>query len=313
MARLEHEVLVEGRVIRYLEAGEGAALVLIHGNEDSAGDWQWVLPDLARRHRVLAPDLPGFGGRDRSPGDYSSGGMTRFLDGFLDALGLPAATLVGSSLGGRAVLDHALAHPRRVTALVLVDGAGLGPEIELGSRVQILPGLGESLSFLAMFPAIWPFRMMGRIGASFGCPSRVPFGWMTDQMRLATFPQYYWNSLAAARAQVGIQGQRVVYADRLHELKMPTLLVWGGWDRIIPVAQAMEVVNRFPDGRLEVIPDCGHLPHVECPEAFVAAVETFLESRRPGRGAAPAVRSAPTSGGKSNRPAPADRASAPSG
>jgi len=246
--------------------------------------------------------------------------MTGFLGAFLDALGLPAAALVGSSLGGRAVLDYALANPARVTALVLVDGAGLGPEIELGSRVQTLPGLGETLSLLAMFPAVWPLRMMARIGVSFGHPARVPFGWMTDQLRLAMCPEYYGNSLAAARSQVGIRGQRVVYADRLPELTMPTLLVWGEWDRIIPVQQAAEAVERLPNGRLEVIPGCGHLPHVECPEAFLSAVERFLESiaaepcQAPSRtGRARGVRTARTSGGKSKPPGREDRASAPSG
>jgi len=72
MKTSEREIVLRGRPIRYLEAGKGDPLVLVHGNEDSAGDWQWVLPGLARRHRVLAPDLPGFGDRDRSRGDYSS-------------------------------------------------------------------------------------------------------------------------------------------------------------------------------------------------------------------------------------------------
>ena len=133
------------------------------------------------------------------------------------------------------------------------------------------------VSLLAMFPPIWPLRMMGRIGASFGYSSRVPFGWITDQIRLAMCPEYYWNSLAAARSQVGLWGQRVVYADRLPELTMPTLLVWGEWDRLIPVQQAAEAVGRLSNGRLEVIPCCGHLPHVECPELFVEAVCRSLD------------------------------------
>lgn len=272
-----HEVQVQGRPIRYLEAGSGPPLILVHGNEDSAGDWRWVLPGLARRYRVLAPDLPGFGGRDRSLGDYSSAGMTDFLGAFLDALGLPGAVLVGSSLGGRAVLDFALAHPARVTALVLVDAAGLGPGIDPGSRLHTLPVVGEVQTLLAMVPGVFLLRMLGRISTSFGLPIRVPWGWLLDQVRLGTYPEYYRNALVAARAQVGPFGQRVVYADRLAELTMPTLLIWGAWDRIIPVLQAAAAVKRIPHGRLEVIPFCGHLPHVECPDRFVEAVCTALE------------------------------------
>ena len=93
METSEHEIQIQDRLIRYLEAGSGPPVVLVHGNEDSACDWQWVLPGLASRYRVLAPDLPGFGDRDRSLGDYSSTGMMGFLGAFLDALGLPSAAL----------------------------------------------------------------------------------------------------------------------------------------------------------------------------------------------------------------------------
>jgi pimeloyl-ACP methyl ester carboxylesterase len=106
----------------------------------------------------------------------------------------------------------------------------------------------------------------------------VPFGWITDQIRLGLRPEYYWNSLAAARAQVGPAGQRVVRADRLSELRVPTLIVWGERDRILPIQHAEEAVRRLPHGRLEINPECGHMPHVECPTLFVALLEGFLAS-----------------------------------
>jgi 4,5:9,10-diseco-3-hydroxy-5,9,17-trioxoandrosta-1(10),2-diene-4-oate hydrolase len=225
---------------------------------------------------VLAPDLPGFGAEDRSLGDYSPAGMAGFLGAFLEAMGLRSAVFVGNSLGGRAVLDLALAAPARVSALVLVDGAGLGRWIDLDSRIQTLPGVGEALSLLAMFPPVFPLRMLGRIGIAFGNPWRVPFGWLADQVRLASCPEYYWNALAAAREQVDLQGQKVDYFERLPELSVPTLLIWGALDRILPAAQAATAVERLPRGRLVVIPGCGHMPHLECPARFVQEVGDWL-------------------------------------
>jgi pimeloyl-ACP methyl ester carboxylesterase len=159
----ESDMEIRGRTIRYLTAGSGTPMVLLHGNEDSARDWQWVLPDLARRYRVLAPDLPGFGAGDRTKGDYSSAGLTEFVAGFVDGLDLPRAIVVGNSLGGRVALDYALNAPGRVEALVLVDAAGLGAEIDTGSKVQTLPFVGEWSTTLAGTPPVWLLRLGGRI------------------------------------------------------------------------------------------------------------------------------------------------------
>jgi pimeloyl-ACP methyl ester carboxylesterase len=130
----ERNVEVEGLPIRYLTAGTGPPLVLLHGAGDNALDWQWVMPALAATHRVYAPDLPGSPDSARPAADYSPAFFERFVAAFIDALDIGRATFVGNSLGGLAALRLALSAPARVTALVLVNSAGL--DEFLGERGQ---------------------------------------------------------------------------------------------------------------------------------------------------------------------------------
>jgi 4,5:9,10-diseco-3-hydroxy-5,9,17-trioxoandrosta-1(10),2-diene-4-oate hydrolase len=281
MAMDTQDVWLDGRPTRVRTAGAPGAppLLCIHGNTVDGGDWQAVLPGLSGGSRVIAADLPGFGPWDALPASYSPGAMARFLGALLDRFGLASATILGHSFGGRAALDFALAQPGRVGRLVLVVAAGLGPEIDLGSVVQSYPVVGEWATFASTWPPSWPLRLAFRMRHLFADPGRAPSWWIADQGRLAALPQTYWASLAAARAQVGPAGQSVVHVDRLGELPMPTLVLWGDSDRVVPASQAIEAAGRLPRGRAVVFPECGHVPHVEWPDRFVAEVQTFL--RRP--------------------------------
>jgi 2-hydroxy-6-oxonona-2,4-dienedioate hydrolase len=271
----EQNVEVGGLPIRYLSAGEGPPLVLLHGAGDNALDWRWVLPALARTHHVYAPDLPGSDDSAKPAADYSPAFFERFVSGFIDALGIGRATFVGSSLGGLIALRLALSDPARIDALVLADSAGLGRTINpLFTSVNV-PGLGEAAIPLWRTPAGAYQRAWARAMLLFAHPGRVPRGWLTEQRRLAELPGYLQAHLTALRAQVRPWGQREVLVDRLPLLKMPTLIVWGARDRVFPKSQARDAVARLQEGSLELIPDCGHLPHIECPEPFVAAVERF--------------------------------------
>ncbi|HYQ82827.1 MAG TPA: alpha/beta fold hydrolase [Rubrobacter sp.] len=126
----EQNVEIDGLPIRYLSAGEGPPLVLLHGAGDNALDWRLVMPTLAATHRVYAPDLPGSPDSARPDAAYSPAFFEWFAVGFLDALGIGRATFVGNSLGGLVALRLALSDPARVTALVLVDSAGLGSGVD---------------------------------------------------------------------------------------------------------------------------------------------------------------------------------------
>ena len=139
----ERRVEVQGLPIRYLAAGEGPPLVLLHALGESALDWRWVVPALGRTHSVYAPDLPGFGDSAKPLVDYSPAFFTSFISRYLDALGIERAAVAGNSLGGLVALRLALAEPERVSALGLIDSAGLGREINYALRARALPGYGE--------------------------------------------------------------------------------------------------------------------------------------------------------------------------
>jgi 2-hydroxy-6-oxonona-2,4-dienedioate hydrolase len=276
----EHDVEVDGLPIRYLAAGEGPPLVLLHGAGDNSLDWRWVLPALARDHRVHAPDLPGSPDSARPAADYSSAFFERFVAAFVDALGIGRATFVGNSLGGLVALRLALSEPARVGALVLVDSAGLGYAVNPAFTSVNVPG---------PFEAAMPFwrtsvgayqRAWGRTALLFARPpGSVPREWLAEQCRLALWPGYLEAHLTALRALVGPFGQREVLVDRLPLLQVPTLVVWGERDRVFPRSQAKRAVVRLQEGSLALIPNCGHMPHVECPDRFLAALDEFIGGR----------------------------------
>ena len=138
----ERTIDVGGLTTRYFVAGSGPPLVLLHGDGESAFDWSWTLPILARTHRVYAPDLPGSGENARKA-DVSLASLERFAASFLDAAGVGRAAVVGSSLGGLVALRLALSEPSRVSALVLVASSGLGRTVNLGLSSLVIPGYGD--------------------------------------------------------------------------------------------------------------------------------------------------------------------------
>ena len=234
------------------------------------------MPVLAATHRVYAPDLPGSPDSAR-PAAYTPAFFERFVAAFVDALGTGPATFVGNSLGGLIALRLALSEPDRVRALVLVDGASLGSAINpLFTSVNV-PFLGESAMPVWRTRAGAYQRAWGRTALLFAHPpGSVPREWLAEQCRLAQSPGYLEAHLSVLRAIVSPLGQREVLVDRLPSLNIPTLVVWGERDRVLPQSQARGAVGRLRDGSLALIPDCGHMPHVECPDRFLAVLDGFL-------------------------------------
>ena len=280
MAVEAESVEVGGLPIRYLAGGEGPPLVLLHGAGDNSLDWRWVLPALTATHRVYAPDLPGSPDSARPAADYSPAFFERFVASFLDALGIGRATFVGNSLGGLVAFRLALSEPTRVGALVLVDSAGLGPEVNPAFTSVKVPGPFEAAMPFWRTPVGAYQRAWGRTALLFAHPpGSVPREWLAEQRRLAQSPGYLEAHLSVLRALVGPFGQREVLVDRLGLLETPTLVVWGERDRVFPERQAREAVARLREGSLALIPNCGHMPHVECPDSFLAALDGFLVGR----------------------------------
>ncbi|MGB9049416.1 MAG: alpha/beta fold hydrolase [Pseudonocardiaceae bacterium] len=268
---------VDGMSTQYLEAGTGAPLLLLHGYEQSASSWRWVIPALARTHRVLALSLPGHGDSAPAVGGYAPGrDLAPFVAGFLDTLGVGLLDVVGNSVGGAVALRLALADPARVRTLTLVSSAGLGRDVNPLLALAAQPIIGELAILLSRMPGGDLQRTTMSAAMLFAQPWRMPAEFVTEQHALGRRVGQLEAATAMARALFDVTGQREVLLDRLHTLVMPTLVVWGACDYVLPAYQAHAAMNRLPAGQLSVFPDCGHLPHVECPDRFAAVLSEFL-------------------------------------
>jgi pimeloyl-ACP methyl ester carboxylesterase len=224
-----------GSELGIYQPGTGLPLVLLHGAGDNARDWSYVLSLLGRSHQVFAPDLPGYSPASAPATDYSPARLARFILSFMDAVGLDSAAVAGNSLGGLAALQLALLEPERVSALCLVDSAGLGRAVNPVLVLQRLPGLGELAIAVGRRRPGAALRAVARALLLFGRPWRTPGSWLVEQYRAARQPGFLEATVASLRAVLGPFGQRQVLAKRLAELRMPTLIIWGTADWVIPI------------------------------------------------------------------------------
>jgi pimeloyl-ACP methyl ester carboxylesterase len=247
--------------------GSGTPVVFVHGLLASSATWQDVLQPASAGHPAIAVDLPGFGCSDRPfPHDYTAGGEAADLEAFLDRRGIARAILVGNSLGGSVAMLVAAEHPDRVSALVLAAPATPDLAIPWTLRLLRLPLAGE----FVMAMATRPFVAWGLRHRLFARGSRVSEHAIDDAWFPLTVPGTRRAALAALRSDprryLGLEGR----------IRVPTLIVWGREDRLLRVEQAERLAERIPGSRLLVLPDAGHLPQRERPEAFSHTVAGFL-------------------------------------
>ena len=279
----ESRIDVGGISTQYLTAGEGQPLLLLHGLGDTAATWRRVIPMLSRTYRVYAPTLPGFGDSAKPEEPYSPAYFQEFVLRFMDALGVEQAVVAGNSLGGLVGARMALSAPDRVTALCVAAGGGLGPELHLGLRLLALPGYGKLVTVwnrTRIGAAQWS---LGVAGLLFARPTRAPWYWLREMYRQARMPGYLPATVNTLRSvsTVRRQRRREMILDKLPLVSVPTLILWGMDDRVVPVRQARDAAARLQRGQLALIPVCGHLPQVERPEEFFAALTAFLAQVAP--------------------------------
>jgi pimeloyl-ACP methyl ester carboxylesterase len=271
------EIVLNRRRIAYRTGGSGPLLVLLHGITSNSATWDRALPRLARRHTVLAPDLLGHGRSDKLRGDYSIGAHANTVRDLLDALGHRSATFIGHSLGGGVALQLAYQYPERVERLVLVAPGGFGREVTVLLRAASLPGSGPVLAFAASRPVVEAGTLLagalGRIGLH-GSTDLEELGrayaLLSDRASRRAF-------IHTLRSVVDHDGQRVSALDRIEILKgVPSLIVWGGRDRILPAHQGERIHREAPHTQLQVFKHAGHFPHRDDPARFVRAVEAFV-------------------------------------
>ena len=275
-------VTIHGHDIGFRMGGRGPVLLLVHGMARNSDTWLPVLPALSEHFTVLAPDLPGHGASAKPRTDYSLGAFANSLRDLLVSLGIERATLVGHSLGGGVVMQFAYQFPERCERMVLESSGGLGEEVNLLLRALTLPGAEY------VFPLLCSNWIHDTVASAVGVLKHVglrpnpnvvemwdSYGSLADAQTRTAF-------LHTLRSVIDVAGQRVSAHDRLYLASMlPTLIIWGDHDRIIPASQAAATHAAIPDSRLELFAGVGHFPHCERPRQFAEVLTAFVQSTRP--------------------------------
>ena len=263
---------VNGMNVYYAKAGDGPPVVLLHGLGASHLTWQENLEELAAHFTVYAMDIPGHGDSVKEGVDYTIDASVSFTFGFLDAMGLSSAALVGNSMGGLIALRSALAEPERITHLVLIDTAGFGKEIAPFLRIMSLPFVGEMAEIQATRSTSNMLRQI------FAGKNIATASLTAELVRTRSLPGARSAVLKTLREGVDIFGMKRKHRllGSLPDLLMPLMVVWGGRDRFFPVAHAYAAAEMVPSTRLLILPHSGHWPHMQEPDVFNAEVIAFL-------------------------------------
>jgi pimeloyl-ACP methyl ester carboxylesterase len=245
--------------ISYLTGGEGDPLVVVHGGGDGADSWLHNAEDLSNHYRVYVPELPGFGKTPPRGDGFHMPELTAFVRDFAEHLELDHFHLLGHSIGGGIALQYAFKFPQKVKGLVLVSSFGLGKEIAFWVRFLSQPVFCHSIGrmILGMQKAI---------------------KWL---VRLVYAPFTFVNPITRYKMDIGMKvtslnGQTNVDKHRLGELTMPTVLIWGERDLIVPVSQAYAAAELIPDCQLHVFDNCGHSVYKQRVHEFSSVLTKHL-------------------------------------
>jgi pimeloyl-ACP methyl ester carboxylesterase len=277
--------------VHHSHGGRGSPVVFIHGLGSSGYmEWRYNLEATAARHRVFAPDLPGFGRTEKPRARYTIQYFARFIERYMEDRGLRSAAVVGASLGGRIALELALEHPRLVRKLVLVNTLGLGrPKVRMAQMTYglvTLPRIGEAAMRFARDALHWaPPNMIRRVaaryaGASSDLVKAMDDGYLDNLRELYATDGFHNAYLTTIRSLINpgalLAGNHDV-TERLNELKVPVQLIWGADDPLFPVAHATRAHSMIDRSKLTVIEGAGHTPQAERPEEFNRVLRRFLD------------------------------------
>ena len=259
-------VEVDGVRVRYLDQGQGPAVVLLHGYGASLDTWRTIAPQLSQRFRILAVDLKGFGFTSRPPGDYSPAAQARLVWNVLERRGVRDVAVVAHSWGASVALAMALQEPNRVRRLALYSAfvyEAQVPSFFLWARSALL---GEVL-----FGLFYRERLEERFALAFYDDRYVTVERLEVAERELRRPGTVAAALAAAR------GQRYSRVERSYQtIDKPALLLWGRDDIVTPLDFGERLAADLPDARLVVLPRCGHYPMLEARAASTRELAAFL-------------------------------------
>ena len=274
-----HEIELHGHRVSFRYGGQGPLVVLIHGITGRSAQWEDSIEELAGRCTVLAPDLLGHGASAKPRGDYSLGAYASGVRDVILALGHDRATVVGHSLGGGIAMQFAYQFPEHCERLALVSSGGLGREVHPLLRAATLPGselvlpLLAHARVLALGEAVG--RLLGRLKLEAG-PDLAEFASGYASLGDAGARSAF---IATMRGVLDAGGQRVSATDRLYlAAALPTLIVWGSDDPIIPVEHGRAAHAAMPGSRLEIFDGVGHFPQLERPRAFSRVLRDWVET-----------------------------------
>ena len=252
-------IRVGDRNVRYLCGGKGDPLLIVHGGGGGVSAWVKNLEVLAGHYTVYAPDLPGFGETRSIEDRFRVEEYVGFLEDFSGALGLERFYLAGHSVGGGIALSYALDYPERVERLVLVSSLFLGSEIAPWARYLSSPKI---------------FKYLAEAGLTvFGTASRLA-GRIFHFRKLT--PPFSRIQMEIGNSTMDLKGQTIVLLDRLAGLVMPTLLVWGARDGIVPAKHAYAAADVIPDCSVHVFEGCGHYVYNQKRQEFSGLLHKFL-------------------------------------
>jgi pimeloyl-ACP methyl ester carboxylesterase len=276
--------VVHGHKRAFVRAGEGPALLLLHGIGNNCQTWSKVIDRLAETHTVIAPDLLGHGNSDKPRGDYSLAAYANGMRDLLSILDIEKATVVGHSLGGGIALQFAYQFPERCERLALVGSGGLGPELSAGLRAATLPGAELVVTALAQISA--PLRTglqaVEKVGRVTGWRRIGDLAQAVDALLALKDIEARRAFLRTLRGVVDARGQAVTALDRIYLAdSVPMLVIWGAQDPIVPAQHAESVRVLVPSARVEVFDDAGHWPHLDEPDRFCDVLLEFIASTEP--------------------------------
>lgn len=271
-------VEVGGTRVNVVEIGSGPPLLLVHGLAGSWTNWLENICAFAGDHRVVALDLPGFGASQITREPVTIPGYARLLDDLCGLLGIERGAFVGNSLGGLVCAELALTFPQRVERLCLVSAAGISiQKLPLGPLLKAVAPLERALSFWGGMIAARSVALARRsrlrevtLFHVFAHPGRLPAPIAAEVLEGAGRP----GLLPGLRAMTAYP-----IRERLHAIACPTLIVWGGSDRLVPLRDASEFERLIPGARKIVYDDTGHVPQIERPVCFNADLRVLLEEQ----------------------------------
>jgi pimeloyl-ACP methyl ester carboxylesterase len=254
--------------VAYRDEGAGEVLLLVHGMGGSSDTWGGVIPLLAKKYRVIAPDLLGHGQSDKPRGDYSVGAFAVMLRDLLDALDVPRVTVVGHSLGGGIAMQFAHQHRQYCERLVLISSGGFGGDVGRVLRLLSLPGSELVLPVIASRPAVLAGNALRAMtGSSERFKARPA---LSNRDHRQAF-------LRTLRSVVDFRGQAVTALNRWSfKGILPALIISGDADQVIPIEHARAAHRILPNSRLYVLPGVHHHPPTERPEAVAHLIADFV-------------------------------------